>query len=243
MIVLFTDFGLTDPYVGQLHGVLAREAPGVPVIDLFHGVPNFDIRAGAYLLPAYVSEFAPGSIFVCVIDPGVGTERRPVLLEADGRWYVGPDNGLFHILARRSERCRCHAIAWHPPRLSASFHGRDLFAPVAAMLARGEQPPLEVAKLSAAPAVPWPDDLMQVLHIDHYGNAITGMRASMVPREHCIAVGTHKLTYARVFADCAAGVPFWYENANGLVELSVNQGRADVLLGVRPGTPFSLVAV
>lgn len=242
MIVLFTDFGLTDPYVGQLHGVLAREAPGVPVIDLFHGVPSFDIRAAAFLLPAYVSEFPEGSIFVCVVDPGVGTGRRPVLLEADERCYVGPDNGLFHILARRSERCRCYAIAWHPPKLSASFHGRDLFAPVAAMLARGERPPLEAARLSAAPGEPWPEDLRQVLHIDHYGNAITGVRASVVPRERCIAIGPHKLAYARVFGECAAGTPCWYENANGLVELSVNQGRADVLLGVRPGTSFSIVA-
>ncbi len=242
MIVLFTDFGLADPYVGQLHGVLAREAPGVPVIDLFHGVPSFDIRAGAYLLPAYVSEFAAGSIFLCVIDPGVGTARRPVLLEADGRWYVGPDNGLFHILARRSGRCRCHAIVWNPPRLSASFHGRDLFAPVAAMLARGEQPAVETTTLSTPPGAPWPDDLRQALHVDHYGNVITGVRASVVPPGHCIVIGTCKLPYARVFGECAAGVPFWYENANGLVELSVNRGRADVLLDVGPGTPFSITA-
>src|SRR3990167_7423649 len=79
MIVLFTDFGLTDPYVGQLHAVLAREAPGVPVIDLFHAVPDFNIRAAAYLLPAYVHEFPPGTVFVCVVDPGVGGARRALV--------------------------------------------------------------------------------------------------------------------------------------------------------------------
>lgn len=240
MIVLFTDFGLADPYVGQLHGVLAREAPGVPVIDLFHGVPNFDIQAGAYLLPAYAAEFPRDSVFLCVVDPGVGASRRAVVLEADGRWYVGPDNGLFHMLARRSVQCRCAHITWQPARLSASFHGRDLFAPVAAMLARGERPPAQPTELSV-PSEPWPDDLARVLYIDHYGNALTGVRASVVPRERGIAVGAHRLAHARVFAKRTPGEAFWYENANGLVEIAVNQGRADALLGLRLGTSFAFV--
>nr|AKQ01249.1 putative protein, putative protein [uncultured proteobacterium Rifle_16ft_4_minimus_1560] len=129
MIVLFTDFGLTDPYVGQLHAVLAREAPGAPVIDLFHSVPDFNIRAGAYLLPAYAREFPPGTVFVCVVDPGVGSGRRAVMLKADKCWYVGPDNGLFEMVQRRATEYECRAIRWRPPGMSASFHGRDLFAP------------------------------------------------------------------------------------------------------------------
>src|SRR3989344_3756007 len=132
MIVLFTDFGLTDPYVGQLHAVFAREAPGVPVIDLFHSVPDFNIRAGAYLLPAYARDFPPGAIFVGVVDPGVGSARRPVMLKADNRWYVGPDNGLFEIVQRRAGECDCRVIRWQPPRLSARFPGRGLFAPLGA---------------------------------------------------------------------------------------------------------------
>src|SRR5205085_2477038 len=134
MIVLFTDYGVGDPYVGQLHAVLAREAPGIPVVDLFHGVPSFDVRAGAYLLPAYVREFPEDSVFLCVVDPGVGGERKPAMVRADGRWYVGPDNGLLSILAARAGSVESYAIAWRPPGLSASFHGRDLFAPVAARL-------------------------------------------------------------------------------------------------------------
>jgi len=241
MIVLFTDFGLTDPYVGQLHAVLAREAPDVPVIDLFHAVPNFDIRAAAYLLPAYSREFPPGTVFLCVVDPGVGGARPPIMLEADGCWYVGPDNGLFYVLARRAAAHACHVIRWRPPKLSASFHGRDLFAPVAARLARGEKPEAEPAVLTAPTGEPWPDDLAQILYVDHYGNAVTGLRAgTIVPAQH-LRAGDHIVKYARVFAESPAGNAFWYENANGLVEIAVNRGNAAATLGLRPGDPITLV--
>jgi S-adenosylmethionine hydrolase len=140
MIVLFTDYGLTDSYVGQLHAVIAQAAPGEAVIDLLHHVPNHDIRAGAYLLPAYAAEFPEETVFICVVDPGVGSRRAPVMLRAFGQWFVGPDNGLFQLLARRDVDHQAYIIDWRPERLSHSFHGRDLFAPVAAMLARGEFP-------------------------------------------------------------------------------------------------------
>src|SRR5438477_10370639 len=122
MIALFTDFSLQDPYIGQVHAVLAEQAPGVPIIDLFHAVPDFDIRAGAYLLPAYTQFFPPGTVCLCTVDPGVGGARRPIFVEVDGRRYVGPDNGLFHILVRRAAQAQCWNIAWLPPRLSATFH-------------------------------------------------------------------------------------------------------------------------
>ncbi|MFQ6023373.1 MAG: S-adenosyl-l-methionine hydroxide adenosyltransferase family protein, partial [Acidiferrobacterales bacterium] len=222
MIVLFTDFGIEDPYVGQLHGVLAQRAPGVPVVDLFHSVPNFDIRAAAYLLPAYAAEFPPGTIFLCVVDPGVGTARRPLMLAVDGCWYVGPDNGLFHILVRRAHSARCYTINWRPAQLSPSFHGRDLFAPVVAMLARGEQPDSGPTKLGLPHGPEWPDDLARVLYIDHYGNIITGVRAGGLDKDAIIKAGDHEIAYARVFADAVADRPFWHENANGLVEIAIN---------------------
>jgi S-adenosylmethionine hydrolase len=240
MIALFTDFGLADPYVGQLHRVLAQEAPGVPIIDLFHAVPDFDIRAGAYLLPAYARDFPAGTVFVCVVDPGVGGARRPVMLRADARWYVGPDNGLFHLLARRAVQHECHLIRWCPPRLSASFHGRDLFAPCAARLARGQMPPAEPTVLTEPAGGPWPDDLPVILYVDHYGNAISGLRASAVHPAQVLRAGGKVVKYARVFSDVAVGAPFWYENANGLVEIAVNRGSAAAVLGLRPGDPITL---
>lgn len=233
MIVLFTDFGLTDPYVGQMHAVLAREAPGVPVIDLLHAVPNFDIRAAAYLLPAYAREFPVGTVFLCVVDPGVGGARTPVMVRADDRWYVGPDNGMFCVLARRAQRVDSYAIRWPPARLSASFHGRDLFAPVAARLARDDMPESAPVSLTLPD---WPTELAQVVYIDHYGNAITGLRGEGLAASQRISVGRHRLRHARVFGDVARGHAFWYVNSNGLVEIAMREASAARRLGLRLGT-------
>jgi hypothetical protein len=134
---LITYFGVADPYMGQMRAVLARAAPGVPVIDLFSNAPAFNAKASAYLLAAYCTEFTPGTVFLCVVDPGVGGPRAAIALEADGRWYVAPDNGLLSVAARRAAVARWWRITWRPANLSASFHGRDLFAPVAARLALG----------------------------------------------------------------------------------------------------------
>ena len=143
MIVLFTDFGAAGPYVGQMRAVLAREASDVPVIELFADAPMCNPRASAYLLAAYCHEFAAGSVFIAVVDPGVGSARAAVALKADSNWYVAPDNGLLAMVARRATVARWWHITWRPEILSASFHGRDLFAPVAARLAMGEGPPGE----------------------------------------------------------------------------------------------------
>ena len=234
MIVLFTDFGMGGPYVGQVHAVLAQQAPAVPVIDLFHDVPRHDIRAAAYLLPAYTQGSPPGTIHVCVVDPGVGGTRRALIVKADHRWYVGPDNGLFHILARRARALECREILWRPASLSASFHGRDLFAPVAAQLVRGLMPDSVPATLT--PPVPdWPEDLPQVLYIDHFGNAITGLRADRLGRDVRLRIGGTDLAYARTYSEVRAGQGFWYENANGLVEIAANQARASDQYGIAVG--------
>ena len=234
MIVLFTDFGMGGPYVGQVHAVLAQQAPAVPVIDLFHEVPRHDIRAAAYLLPAYTQGTPPGTIHVCVVDPGVGGARRALIVKVDHRWYVGPDNGLLHILARRARALECREILWRPASLSASFHGRDLFAPVAAQLVRGLMPDSVPATLT--PPVPdWPEDLPQVLYIDHFGNAITGLRADRLGRDVRLRIGGTDLAYARTYSEVPAGQGFWYENANGLVEIAANQARASDQFGIAVG--------
>jgi S-adenosylmethionine hydrolase len=236
MITLFTDFGPGGPYVGQMHAVLAQQAPGTTVIDLFHDLPRHDIRAAAYLLPAYTRGFPPGTVHVCVVDPGVGSARRALMVQADHRWYVGPDNGLFHILARRARVLECHEILWRPAQLSASFHGRDLFAPVAAQLARGLMPASESAAMM--PPVPdWPEDLPQVLYIDHFGNAMTGLRADRLAEDARLQIGSTTLARARTYSETGEGEGFWYENANGLVEIAVNHGRASAQYGITVGDP------
>ena len=127
MIVLFTDFGEVGPYVGQVKAVLMREAPGIPVIDLLHNAPMYQSCASSYLLASLVDIFPTDVVFLCVVDPGVGGNRAPVVVEADGKYFVGPDNGLFEIILRRTKQKSVRAITWEPENLSATFHGRDLF--------------------------------------------------------------------------------------------------------------------
>jgi S-adenosyl-L-methionine hydrolase (adenosine-forming) len=244
MIVLFTDFGLAGPYTGQMKAVLRRDAPATEIIDLFADAPAANPRASAYLLAAYAAWFPPGTIFLCVIDPGVGGARAPLIIEADQRWYVGPENGLFELILRRAQSARCLEIAWRPVQLSASFHGRDLFAPVAALLARGERP--EARERMANRYGDWPDDLPEIVYIDHYGNALTGLRAGAVAPESALVLGggarlvSPKIAHAATFSSVREGAAFWYENSNGLVEIAVNRGRAAEALGLTIGSKLTV---
>lgn len=235
MIVLFTDFGVTGPYVGQMRAVLARETSGEPVIELFSDAPAFNAKASAYLRASYCDEFAPGTVFLCVVDPGVGSARDAVMLEADGRWYVGPDNGLLPLVTRRAKSAGWRRITWQPEALSANFHGRDLFAPVVARLAQGGNVPGEPDDTVGRIGGDWPDELAEVIYLDYFGNAMTGMRAASLGPEARLAVAGHTLDRARIFSDVPKGVAFWYENANGLAEIAVNSGRAEAMLNLSIG--------
>jgi S-adenosylmethionine hydrolase len=234
MIVLCTDFGLEGPYTGQMKAVLARAAPAVPVVDLFADLPPFRPQAAAYLLAAYGQVFVSGDVIVAVVDPGVGGARAALALEADGRWYVGPDNGIFELLLRRARVARCWRIDWQPAALSATFHGRDLFAPVAAGLALGEAPPGKETAPTRHPD--WPDDLGQIVYVDRYGNVMTGMRATMLPAGAELEVAGVRIPAARTFSDVPAGALLWYANANGLAEIAAHGASAAVRLKLGPGT-------
>jgi len=185
--------------------------------------------------------FSAGVVFLCVVDPGVGGARPAIILEADGRWYVGPGNGLFELVQRRARQARSWDITWKPERLSASFHGRDLFAPVAAMLARGDPPPGVARNEGADRRSDWPDDLGEIVYVDHFGNAMTGLRAVKLPRNARLATAGRMLEAAVTFSDRPPGEAFWYENSNGLVEIAVNQGRADRDLGLAIGVSVEIV--
>lgn len=239
MIVLFTDFGVTGPYVGEMKAVLARLAPSRPVIDLMHDAPAFDARASAYLLAALAASFPSGSVFVGVVDPGVGSARDAVFVEADGRIFVGPENGLFAIVARRASDVRAQRIVWRPARLSASFHGRDLFSPAAAMLAGGDDIDSEPIEPASVDRSEWPDDLAEIVYFDRFGNAMTGLRAAKLPADAVLETPGRSFPRARTFSDMAPGAAFWYENSSGLAEIAVNCGRADGL-GLVRGAPISI---
>jgi S-adenosyl-L-methionine hydrolase (adenosine-forming) len=241
MIVLFTDFGLSGPYTGQVKAVLHQLTAGVPIVDLFADLPAAKPKPAAYLLAAYGPWFPPGTVLMAVVDPGVGGARAAVVVEADGRFYVGPDNGLFEIVLRRAGALKTSEILWRPDRLSASFHARDLFAPVAARLAAGTLSTDALGDAGIVRLPDWPDDLPEIVYIDGYGNAMIGLRAAILPEKTKLAVNGRVLTRARTFSDVPPGAGFWYENSNGLAEIAVNGGRADSALSLAIGTPVSVV--
>ena len=242
MIVLFTDFGVEGPYTGQVQARLQQLAPGVPVINLFSGLEPYDVEAAAYLLPAYAAGFPPGTVFLCVVDPGVGGSRPAVVVNADDCWYVGPNEGLFAMLARRAARVDCRELP-EPSGVSSSFHGRDVFAPVAALLAFGGKVDATPVFAGCLQKPDWPDDLFRVVYLDRFGNAITGLRASKLSMTQSLSVNGRVLKSASTFTDVAPGAAFWYENSSGLVEFAVNRGRADEVLAVKVGTGFDVCRV
>jgi hypothetical protein len=222
--------------------VLQQTAPAVPVVSLFADLPAGQPKPAAYLLAAYAAWFAAETVFLCVIDPGVGSDRGALIVEADGRFYVGPDNGLFEIVRRRAARNRVWQVTWQPPALSASFHGRDLFAPVAARLARGETPDSLGRQTQAMPQPGWPDDIAEIVYIDRYGNAMTGLRGDTVTPGARLRAGGRELARAETFSAVPQGAAFWYVNSNGLVEIAINQGRADRVLNLAIGTSIEIVS-
>lgn len=236
MIFLFTDFGAGGPYIGQMQAVIRLAAPGVDIIDLVSNAPSGDPESSAYLLAALVSVLPERAVVLGVVDPGVGGERAPVVLEADGRWFVGPDNGLFYSVAKAATECRWHRIDWCPERLSASFHGRDLFAPIAARIARGDSSWPRRAR-SAPDLGDWPADVDRVIYFDTYGNAFTGRRYDPAFDGRSVRVGRHSLPQGRTFSSLPRGQGFWYRNSIDLIELAVNQGSAHEEFDLRIGTP------
>ncbi|MEA1677777.1 SAM-dependent chlorinase/fluorinase [Nitrospirillum sp. BR 11163] len=283
MIFLYTDFGWSGPYVGQMRAVLTARAPvGTAVIDLMHDAPAFDpLAAGrllAAILPATLAALphtTVPAVFLAVVDPGVGTGRRPLALRlvgSQGRpvWLVGPDNGLFQpVIADTTATgglAEAWEITWRPDALSASFHGRDLFAPVAALVAEGRElgdwaRPLALTDLMGAGlagAAPMGEtgnggaaDNGRILYIDSYGNGWTGLRPAGV-LDGTVApdarlwvggsAGGRAVEPARTFGAVPRGAAFWYVNSSGLVEIAVNQGRADDALGFTLGSPIGVRA-
>lgn len=242
MLVLFTDYGWQDPYVGQVKAVLAREAPGVPIIDLLHGAPDFNAHAGAQLLDALSLSFPPGAVFFCVVDPGVGGPREACVVNADGRWFVGPDNGLLSIAAARAERAQVWHIHWRPDNLSDTFHGRDLFAPVAGAIASGHFPGDRLTACEALNIRFDAADLARIIYIDHFGNAWTGIRGGLADPGVTLSVKGHSLPWRRVFGDARKGEPFWYVNSAGLIEIAANRAPAASALGLTVGDVVQLSA-
>lgn len=236
-IFLFTDFGRYGPYVGQMKAAIHGIAPALAVIDLCHDVAPFQARPAAYLLAALLPQLPTGSCVVAVVDPGVGTARRGLLLEADGIRLIGPDNGLLAAAALRARQAAWRYLPEPPEAASATFHGRDWFAPLAARLQGGESLTLQAPSAEdRIDGMAWPTDWDHIVYIDRYGNAVTGLRAGEIGTDAVLVLGEEtEAHHARTFGDVALGEAFWYINSCGLVEIAVNQGDAAREFGLAVG--------
>lgn len=234
MITLFTDFGAADPYVGQMEAALHQYAPQAKVINLISNAPTGNPVLSSYLLAALRHSFPKNTVFLSVVDPGVGGQRVPVVLEADNQLFVGPDNGLFNTIALHANKVCWYEIIWQPENCSSSFHGRDLFAPVAALLARGGKnnllKPYQNVNLEN-----WPADFAGIIYFDHYGNAFTGLRYINQMSAKQLQVGDLVLDQAETFCKVKKNQAFWYKNSSGLVEIAINQGNAKTQLKLELG--------
>ncbi|MET0343429.1 MAG: SAM-dependent chlorinase/fluorinase [Polyangiales bacterium] len=250
-ITLTTDFGTRDPYVAEVKGVLLSDGPkGLQLVDLSHDLPPFDVHAAALFVRAALPRFPTGTIHLAVVDPGVGSQRRALIVSLRGMTLVGPDNCLFSYLFDGSEQV--HAI--DPARLgakhiSSTFHGRDLFAPVAARLAQGEPPDtfgprIDSYQHMAFPMVEIRGDALygRVIHVDRYGNLITNVSDTTLrgflgddPRGATISLGEHAAPLLDHYAQARTGQLLALIGSSGLVELAAREASAASMLGAEVG--------
>jgi S-adenosylmethionine hydrolase len=257
-VTFLSDYGLADEFVGVVHGVIARLAPEARVIDLGHGVPRHDVLAGALTLERALP-FTPAGVHLAVVDPEVGARRRAVVIRTadEDRLLVGPDNGLLIPAAERFggavEAVEISASPWRLEPVSATFHGRDLFAPVAARLAAGDDlaeagEPVEVDDLVALdlPEATLEDGAIvaHVTAVDGFGNLLLDAThehaREMLRLGRPVRVGEREATFARTFADVAPGALLVYEDPSRRLSLAVNGGDAQTEFGLRPGDEVRL---
>jgi S-adenosylmethionine hydrolase len=260
VVTFLSDYGLDDDFVGICHGVVAQIAPQARIIDITHGIARHDVRSGALVLRRALP-YMPAGVHLAVVDPGVGGARRAVALRCGDpqRLLVGPDNGLLSLAAARfGGVVEAVEIGRSPLRLkpvSASFHGRDVFTPVAAHLAAGTtvlaeagEPldPAELVELVLPRARATDDGLVtHVLQADGYGNLVldaeqADLAASGLRLGRAVTANGRRALYARTFADVPAGALVLYEDGYRVLSLAVNRGSALAALGVEPGDEILL---
>jgi S-adenosylmethionine hydrolase len=242
IITLTTDFGSADGYVGAMKGVIARLAgshPAPVIVDIAHDVPPGDIAHAAWVVATSTPEFPHGSIHVVVVDPGVGGARRDVIVRARGRWYVGPDNGVFAYLAERGgEAYAIESERFRAEHVSRTFHGRDVFARTAAAIASGEEPSAAGPRIELTGGLPWgprDPDTGRIVHIDRFGNLITDLPEAEAGRS--VVVAGQTLPLVGTYEDVAPGELLAYIGSAGTVEIAVRDARADRRLALPRGTP------
>jgi hypothetical protein len=249
IITLLTDFGTADHFAGAMKGVILSINPKAVIVDITHEIPPQDIAAGAFTLLAAHSNFPTGTIHVAVVDPGVGSTRRPIVVSAGDHLFVGPDNGLFTYLYMRYVNhdykiFHLTASQYFRESVSNTFHGRDIFAPVAAALSNGVKPSSLGEQIRGGQIRLPVREEPTIIHIDHFGNLITDIADRAFPKGVSLAVNGRAITTFRRFygeAIGAADEPFVIAGSAGLLEIAVNGGSAARVLGVKRGDPVEIL--
>jgi S-adenosyl-L-methionine hydrolase (adenosine-forming) len=257
IITLLTDFGLRDTFIGVMKGVIWSITPNAQIVDLTHEIPPQRVVDGALAIAGASAYFPAGTIHVCVVDPGVGTARRPMLAAIGNQYFIGPDNGLFSLLIKKAEDLTTPPVYialtkthYWLPLVSNSFHGRDIFAPVAAHLANGVQleelgDPFENPMLISIPvpqktATGW---IGQVMQVDHFGNLVTNITREQLKQETGVIISVKNIKINEVvttFGSKPAGALIAMLDSSGHLAISVVNGSAAERLSVGADEPVQL---
>jgi hypothetical protein len=242
IVTLTTDFATADGYVGAMKGVILRRAPSAQLVDLTHEIERHDIEAAAFALATAAPLFPAGTIHVAVVDPGVGGPRLPVVVCSGGQVFVGPDNGIFALAAPLPEAAyeiAADRFVRHP--ISDTFHGRDVFAAAAGVLAAGLEPaeagpPIALEAISREAADPC------IVHIDRFGNLITDIPGDELGPDDAVAIaGGPPIARARTYAEAPVGGALAYVGSADTVEIAVREGSAAEVLGAARGYSVALI--
>jgi hypothetical protein len=257
IITLTTDFGLKDPYAAEMKAAILGICPNAAIVDITHEIEKFSTRMGAYVLASAVPYFPKGTIHVAVVDPGVGTRRRPILIQTQQGFFIGPDNGLLILAAEHQGINRIHEIT-NPrlmlPRVSSTFHGRDVFAPAAAHLANGVHPTEFGPEISDAVRPEFTKVTLrkgvlvgEVLHVDNFGNIITNIGEKEIARIRMKDV-VHvelpnqklKLKLCKAYGEAKPQEPLALIGSHNYLEIAINQGNAAAKFEIKPEDKIKL---
>lgn len=245
VVTLTTDFGVSDSYVAEVKAVLLRRRPHVTIVDVTHDVPPQDVLAGSFVLERALRAFAPGTLHLAIVDPGVGSERRILLASIARQWVIAPDNGLITWPWRRlhHDERQVYNLTWRPTAaIGSTFHGRDIMAPAAARLLAG-MPPARLGQPGLAPVLldfhlaTDPGQGGRIIHIDRFGNATTNIPESVIVahRPNAVKLGRRTIPIKRTYADVPIGEPVALIGSSGLVEIALRNGNVARTLKIKAG--------
>lgn len=258
IVTLTTDFGLKDPYVAEMKAVILSICPNAVIVDVTHEVEKFNVRMGAFILASAVPYFPKGAIHVAVVDPGVGTQRRPIVIQTKQGFFVGPDNGLLVLAAEKQGIVRIHELT-NPrfilPKTSFTFHGRDVFAPVAAHLLNKVKPEefgpeiCDVVHLGFAKVTERNGAFIgEVLHVDGFGNIITNISEKELAHgsgrdavKVNLAGRKLKLRLCKAYGEAGLREPLALIGSHGFLEIAINQGNAAQRFKTKAGDRVTLL--